>query len=106
MNKTLVSLLLCASLIPAGAADSGTSNSAGRMLLPALSQFAAEEDLSDVVLLIDEAHNLVERGRSYLSPELSARTARRWFSSSPVSTTSCAMASASSSAQMRSTHSS
>jgi DNA excision repair protein ERCC-2 len=43
----------------------------------ALSQFAAEEDLSDVVLLIDEAHNLVERGRSYLSPELSAKVARR-----------------------------
>jgi DNA excision repair protein ERCC-2 len=43
----------------------------------ALSQFAEGEDLSDVVLLIDEAHNLVERGRSYLSPELSARVARR-----------------------------
>jgi len=43
----------------------------------ALASFAAEEDLSDVVLVIDEVHNLVERGRGYLSPELSSLDARR-----------------------------
>ena len=43
----------------------------------ALSDFAADADLSDVVLVIDEIHNLVDRGRSYLSPELSALAARR-----------------------------
>ncbi len=43
----------------------------------ALSAFGADEDLSDVVLLIDEIHNLVERGRGYLSPELSSLDARR-----------------------------
>ncbi|MEO8275079.1 MAG: helicase C-terminal domain-containing protein [Thermoanaerobaculia bacterium] len=43
----------------------------------ALSDFAAENDLSNVVLVIDEIHNLVERGRGYLSPELSSLSARR-----------------------------
>jgi DNA excision repair protein ERCC-2 len=42
-----------------------------------LSSFAAEEDLSDVVLVIDEVHNLVGRGRGYYSPELSSNTARK-----------------------------
>jgi DNA excision repair protein ERCC-2 len=42
-----------------------------------LSSFAAEEDLSDVVLVIDEVHNLVGRGRGYYSPELSSKTARK-----------------------------
>ena len=39
----------------------------------ALPEFGADRDLSDVVLVIDEVHNLVERGRGYYSPELSAR---------------------------------
>jgi DNA excision repair protein ERCC-2 len=43
----------------------------------ALEQFGPEGDLADVVLVIDEVHNLVERGRGYLSPELSAAAARR-----------------------------
>lgn len=43
----------------------------------ALADFAAEHDLSNVVLVIDEVHNLVERGRSYLSPEISSLSARR-----------------------------
>ena len=38
-----------------------------------LSDFGADADLSDVVLVIDEIHNLVDRGRGYYSPELSAR---------------------------------
>ncbi|HSU83635.1 MAG TPA: helicase C-terminal domain-containing protein [Thermoanaerobaculia bacterium] len=42
-----------------------------------LSGFAAEEDLSDVVLVIDEVHNLVGRGRGYYSPELSSNEARK-----------------------------
>ncbi len=42
-----------------------------------LSGFAADEDLSDIVLVIDEVHNLVDRGRGYYSPELSSNTARR-----------------------------
>jgi DNA excision repair protein ERCC-2 len=42
-----------------------------------LSDFAAAEDLSDVVLVIDEVHNLVDRGRGYYSPELSSQQARR-----------------------------
>ncbi|HEY0556957.1 MAG TPA: helicase C-terminal domain-containing protein [Thermoanaerobaculia bacterium] len=41
-----------------------------------LSSFAADEDLSDVVLVIDEVHNLVGRGRGYYSPELSSNAAR------------------------------
>ncbi|MFN7943217.1 MAG: helicase C-terminal domain-containing protein [Thermoanaerobaculia bacterium] len=43
----------------------------------ALTDFAPDADLSDTVLVIDEIHNLVERGRGYLSPELSAAAARR-----------------------------
>jgi DNA excision repair protein ERCC-2 len=42
-----------------------------------LTDFAAGEDLSDVVLVIDEVHNLVDRGRGYYSPELSSNQARR-----------------------------
>ncbi len=42
-----------------------------------LPDFGAEADLSDVVLVIDEVHNLVERGRGYYSPQLSAQAARR-----------------------------
>ena len=42
-----------------------------------LSGFAADEDLSDVILVIDEVHNLVGRGRGYYSPELSSNGARR-----------------------------
>lgn len=42
-----------------------------------LSDFSAEADLSDVVLVVDEIHNLVDRGRGYYSPELSAAAARR-----------------------------
>jgi DNA excision repair protein ERCC-2 len=42
-----------------------------------LPEFGAGHDLSDTVLVIDEVHNLVERGRGYYSPELSAAMARR-----------------------------
>jgi DNA excision repair protein ERCC-2 len=42
-----------------------------------LSAFASGEDLSDVLLVIDEVHNLVDRGRGYYSPELSSSAARR-----------------------------
>lgn len=42
-----------------------------------LTDFAADQDLSDIVLVIDEVHNLVDRGRGYYSPELSATDARR-----------------------------
>jgi DNA excision repair protein ERCC-2 len=42
----------------------------------ALSEFGAEGDLADTILVIDEVHNLVERGRGYYSPALSARQAR------------------------------
>ena len=43
----------------------------------ALTDFAADADLSDAILVIDEAHNLVERGRGYYSPELRSAAARR-----------------------------
>ena len=43
----------------------------------ALADFSVDHDLSNVVLVIDEVHNLVERGRGYLSPELSSASARR-----------------------------
>jgi DNA excision repair protein ERCC-2 len=43
----------------------------------ALSEFHADEDLSDTVLVVDELHNLVDRGRGYHSPVLSADAARR-----------------------------
>ena len=42
-----------------------------------LSEFSPEADLSNTVLIIDEAHNLVDRGRGYYSPHLSSRAARR-----------------------------
>lgn len=42
-----------------------------------LTSFGADEDLSDVILVIDEVHNLVDRGRGYYSPELSSNGARR-----------------------------
>ena len=42
-----------------------------------LAEFAAGEDLSDTVLVIDEIHNLVDRGRGYHSPALAADAARR-----------------------------
>ncbi len=42
-----------------------------------LSDFSPDSDLSNTVLIIDEAHNLVDRGRSYYSPHLSSRAARR-----------------------------
>jgi DNA excision repair protein ERCC-2 len=42
-----------------------------------LSDFGADQDLSDTILVIDEVHNLVDRGRGYYSPELSAAAARR-----------------------------
>lgn len=41
-----------------------------------LSDFGAEGDLADTILVIDEIHNLVERGRGYYSPALSAKAAR------------------------------
>ena len=43
----------------------------------ALTEFAAGNDLSHVILVIDEAHNLVDRGRGYLSPELTFDRVRR-----------------------------
>ncbi|HET9228432.1 MAG TPA: helicase C-terminal domain-containing protein [Thermoanaerobaculia bacterium] len=43
----------------------------------ALTAFGPDQDLSDTVLVIDEVHNLVDRGRGYYSPELSAHAARR-----------------------------
>jgi DNA excision repair protein ERCC-2 len=43
----------------------------------ALSSFGQDEDLSDVILIVDEIHNLVERGRGYYSPSLSAAAAAR-----------------------------
>ena len=42
-----------------------------------LPDFSPDQDLSDAVLVIDEVHNLVERGRGYYSPSLSAGAARQ-----------------------------
>ncbi len=42
----------------------------------ALRDFGPEEDLSNAILIIDEIHNLIDRGRGYYSPELSSRQAR------------------------------
>ncbi|MFP3942136.1 MAG: helicase C-terminal domain-containing protein [Thermoanaerobaculia bacterium] len=42
-----------------------------------LGELGPDEDLSDVVFVVDEVHNLVDRGRGYYSPELSAGAARR-----------------------------
>ena len=43
----------------------------------ALSDFSPDADLSNTILVIDEAHNLVDRGRGYYSPTLSSEAARR-----------------------------
>jgi DNA excision repair protein ERCC-2 len=43
----------------------------------ALTEFGSDGDLGDTVLVIDEIHNLVDRGRGYYSPQLSAAAARR-----------------------------
>ena len=43
----------------------------------ALSDFSAEADLSNTILIVDEAHNLVGRGRGYYSPSLSSQDARQ-----------------------------
>lgn len=42
----------------------------------ALGDFTAESDLSETVLVIDEIHNLVDRGRRYYSPSLSSLRCR------------------------------
>lgn len=42
----------------------------------ALSEFGDDAELSDTILVVDEIHNLVERGRGYYSPHLSTRQAR------------------------------
>ncbi|HXO19889.1 MAG TPA: helicase C-terminal domain-containing protein [Thermoanaerobaculia bacterium] len=42
-----------------------------------LADFGADQDLSDTILVVDEIHNLVDRGRGYYSPELGAAAARR-----------------------------
>ncbi|HEY2738151.1 MAG TPA: helicase C-terminal domain-containing protein [Thermoanaerobaculia bacterium] len=42
-----------------------------------LAAFAPDQDLSDTILVVDEVHNLVDRGRGYYSPELSAGEAQR-----------------------------
>jgi DNA excision repair protein ERCC-2 len=41
-----------------------------------LSEFHPENDLSNVILIVDEIHNLVGRGRDYYSPSISSRQAR------------------------------
>jgi DNA excision repair protein ERCC-2 len=43
----------------------------------ALTDFGPDADLSDTVLIIDEIHNLVDRGRGYYSPALSSKRVRR-----------------------------
>ena len=42
-----------------------------------LSDFSPEADLSNTILVVDEIHNLVGRGRGYYSPVLSTRDAHR-----------------------------
>lgn len=42
----------------------------------ALADFGVEGALDDIILVIDEVHNLVERGRGYYSPTLDAAVAR------------------------------
>lgn len=42
-----------------------------------LPEFGADHDLADTILVIDEVHNLVDRGRGYYSPELTSGAARR-----------------------------
>ena len=41
-----------------------------------LSDFGEDAELSDTILVIDEIHNLVERGRGYYSPHLTTEQAR------------------------------
>jgi len=41
-----------------------------------LTDFAGDNDLSNIILVVDEIHNLVERGRGYFSPGLTTRTTR------------------------------
>ncbi len=41
-----------------------------------LTDFQDEADLSSTVLVVDEIHNLVDRGRGYYSPELTAKRCR------------------------------
>ncbi|MGH7336429.1 MAG: ATP-dependent DNA helicase, partial [Myxococcota bacterium] len=43
----------------------------------ALTEFGPEGNLADTILVIDEIHNLVDRGRGYLSPDLSADSAAK-----------------------------
>jgi DNA excision repair protein ERCC-2 len=43
----------------------------------ALQDFSADADLGNTILIVDEIHNLVSRGRGYYSPHLSSRKARR-----------------------------
>jgi DNA excision repair protein ERCC-2 len=40
-----------------------------------LTEFAGDAELDDTILLVDEIHNLVDRGRGYYSPELSSASA-------------------------------
>lgn len=42
-----------------------------------LPDFGGDRDLTDTILVIDEIHNLVDRGRGYYSPELSAAACLR-----------------------------
>lgn len=41
-----------------------------------LTEFQGDADLSGTVLIVDEIHNLVDRGRGYYSPELTAHSCR------------------------------
>ncbi len=43
----------------------------------ALQEFGPDSDLDDTILVIDEIHNLVDRGREYYSPSLSASALER-----------------------------
>ncbi|MEM1202252.1 MAG: helicase C-terminal domain-containing protein [Acidobacteriota bacterium] len=43
----------------------------------ALGDFSQDADLSNTVLVVDEIHNLVDRGRRYYSPTLSSEACRR-----------------------------
>jgi DNA excision repair protein ERCC-2 len=42
----------------------------------ALHRFGSDEELDDVILVIDEVHNLVDRGRGYYSPQLDSSRVR------------------------------
>lgn len=42
-----------------------------------LSDFSPDNDLDDTILVVDEIHNLVARGRGYYSPTLSSAAARK-----------------------------